>query len=317
MTQPSNQAGLSTDAYSATPSTAAPKTGLTINQKKMGAIAAATVLLGGAAWAFAGKGRTVIPPIGSPTADETTQPTATTLPDDVDVAGKVTDGMSFKQAFGAARDEVGTGGVFNWHGHWYNTFEKDEWSGLSLEQRQQYTELVTGEKLPVNTYHSPQSAGTPTAAPGEAQTEPTIIEGYLNGQRVMGLDLDRDGIIDTVVMDGPDGQTYRVVDTSGNEGLDTVYRYDSLDGQLTGAIVLDKPFVLSNDDFSQGLEATMSKEVVDSILNEPSPSTLTPPEPTGGEPVNEPEPDDAIYLADSSEPDDTYVNNGNVRDMDE
>ena len=322
MTQPSNQSSLSTDAYPATQSIVSTKTGTNANQKKMLGIAAATVLLGGAiGLALAHTPRKPEGPrtgFDGPQVPEDENQTPITLPSDVDVAGKVTDDMSFEQAFGAAREEVGVGGAFNWHGRWYNTFEKDEWTGLSLEQRQEYTEMITGEKLPVKPYHSPQSTGTPpTAALGETQTEPTIIEGYLNGQRVMGLDLDQDGIIDTVVMDGPDGQTYRVVDTSGNEGLDTVYRYDSLDGQLTGAIVLDKPFVLSNDDFSQGLEATMSKEVVDSILNEPSPSTLTPPEPTGGEPVNEPEPDDAIYLADSSEPDDTYVNNGNVRDMDE
>lgn len=312
MAQLSNQAGLSTDAYSTTPSTTTPKTGLTANPKKMGAIAAATVLLGGAV------GLVLARPKGGdadtgiteeiPVNNDTQSPTI--LPEKVDVAGKVTDSMSFDQAFGAARDEVGMGGVFSWHGHWYNTFDKEEWTGLSLEQRQEYTEMITGEKLPVKPYHSPQAAPTPNPEP-----EPTIIEGYLNGQRVMGLDYDRDGIIDALVMDGPDGQTYRVVDASGDQGLDTVYRYDSLDGQLTGAIVLDHPVVLSNDDFSQGLEASMSREVVDSILNESdAPTSAAPTENSG---MDESEPEETGYLADSSEPDDTYTNNGNVRDMDE
>lgn len=317
MTQLSNQAGLSTDAYSVTPSTAMPKAGPTINQKKMGAIAAATVLLGGAVGlvlARSKEGEESVPRTdGDPSTVNENQPTST-LPHDIDVAGKVTDSMSFEQAFSAARDEVGVGGAFNWHGNWYNTFEKDEWSGLSLEQRQEYTEMITGEKLPVTVYHPQHTNGASAPAQGP-ETEPTIIEGYLNGQRVMGLDFDQDGVIDTVVMDGPDGQTYRVVDTSGDQGLDTVYRYDSLDGQLTGAIVLDQPFVLSNDDFSQHLENTMSKEVVDSILDESDPSI--PSSETGDDVVDELEPDDNIYLADSSEPDDTYINNGDVRDMDE
>lgn len=311
MTQLSNQAGLSTDAYSATPSTATPKTGITPNQKKLGAIAAATVLLGGATAMVVSKTRdigTAKPDSNGDSSSENATQTTGQLPTDIDVAGKVTDSMSFEQAFGAAREEVGMGGAFSWHGHWYNTFEKDEWSGLSLEQRQEYTEMITGEKLPVKPYSPPQvtGSGTPTQEP---QTEPTIIEGYLNGQRVMGLDYDQDGVIDTLVMDGSDGQTYRVVDATGDQGLDTVYRYDSLNGELTAAVRLDHPVVLSNDDFSQGLEASMSKEVVDSIL-EPDASSST-------VPADESEPDDTIYLADSSEPDNTYVNNGNVRDMDE
>ena len=315
MTQLSNQAGLWTDSYSTTPSTARPKTGANADQKKMLGIAAATVLLGGATAIVVGRikdrGSLEPDPTGDASSENGTQTTGQ-LPADIDVAGKVTDSMSFEQAFGAARGEVGMGGVFSWHGHWYNTFEKDEWTGLSLEQRQEYTEMITGEKLPVKLYHSSQSTSTPALTPGKVQTEPTIIEGYLNGQRVMGLDFDQDGVIDTVVMDGADGQTYRVVDTSGNEGLDTVYRYDSLGGQLTGAVVLDQPFVLSNDDFSQGLEATMSKEVVDSILNSDELTTPTVP----ADQLSD-EPDETGYLAHSSAPDDTYINNGNVRDMDE
>ena len=317
MAQLSNQAGLSTDAYSPTSSTTSPKTGLTANPKKMGAIAAATVLLGGAVGLALAR-----PKDGDESDTETTGETPTNsdtqsltvLPDKVDVAGKVTDSMSFDQAFGAARDEVGMGGVFSWHGHWYNTFEKDEWTGLSLEQRQEYTEMITGEKLPVKPYHSPQSAPKEDTTFEEPQPEPTVIEGYLNGQRVMGLDYDRDGVIDALVMDGPDGQTYRVVDASGDQGLDTVYRYDSLDGQLTGAVILDHPVVLSNDDFSQGLEASMSREVVDSILESDEPMSAAP---TEMDETGDSDQDDTLYLANSSEPDDTYVNNGNVRDMDE
>ncbi|GAB3641207.1 hypothetical protein [Spirosoma arcticum] len=316
MAQLSNQAGSSTDAYSTTPSTAAPKTGLTNNPRKMGAIAAATVLLGGAVGLVIARPKDGDP--SGPVTDENSSPVTKqpigTMPEDIDVAGKVIDSMSFEQAFGAARDEVGMGGVFSWHGRWYNTFEKEEWTGLSLEQRQEYTEMITGEKLPVKPYHSLKPAPKGSTTSEKTQPDPTMIEGYLNGRRVMGLDYDRDGVIDTLVMDGPDGQTYRVVDASGDQGLDTVYRYDSLDGQLTGAVILDHPVMLSNDDFSQGLEASMSKEVVNSILESDEP---TPAAPTEMDETGDLEPDDTLYLATSSEPDDTYINNGNVRDMDE
>ena len=319
MAQLTNQTDLHTDAYSMTPrTTSTPKSGLT-NQKKILGISAATVLLGGAALAISRKITEHGATPGPGAVTDSTEPNQPpiTPPTDIDVAGKVTDSMSFEQAFGAARDEVGMGGVFSWHGHWYNTFEKDEWSGLSLQQRQDYTEQITGEKLPVKPY-APQtdhSAGATSGATSEI--EPTIIEGHLNGQRVMGLDFDQDGVIDTLVMEGADGYTYRVVDTSGDDGLDTLFRYDSLNGELVEIEKIDEPFVLSNEQFNQGLEASMSKEVVDSIL-EPDASAPTPTV-SGEEDTteDESEPDDNTYLADSHEPDDTYVNNGDVHDMDE
>ena len=317
MNQFSNQAAPSTDAYPATPTTASRTTGISANQKKMGAIAAATLLLGGVTAIVVGKTKdrlTTTTPGGEIPADDAQSVSSTTLPEDVDVAGKVTDDMSFEQAFGAARDEVGVGGVFSWHGHWYNTFEKDEWTGLSLEQRQEYTEMITGEKLPVKPYHTHMAAVSGETIQAVA-AEPTIIEGYLNGQRVMGLDTDRDGVIDTMVLDGPDGTTYRVVDATGDEGLDTIYRYNSLTNEVTAAVRLDHPVVISNDDFSQNLESTMSREVVDSILA-PDETAPAPSSATGDETPVEQD-DEVMYLADSSEPDDTYVNNGNVRDMDE
>ena len=55
----------------------------------------------------------------------------------------------------------------------------------------------------------------------------------MNGQRVIGLDYNHDGVIDVLVMDSADGHIYKVVDATGDDGLDTVYRYDSLDGELT------------------------------------------------------------------------------------
>lgn len=225
--------------------------------------------------------------------------------------------MSFEEAFKAARDEVGEVGVFNWHGLWYNTFEKEEWSGLSLEQRQEFVEAVTGEKLPVKPYSSHQvTADSDQKSPEpQPQPEPTIIEGHLNGQRVMGLDFNQDGVIDTLVMDGQDGSTYRVVDAAGDDGLDTVYRYDSLNGELTGVAGLDQPFVLSNDDFSQQLENSMSQEVIDSILEPETP--VASPALMADLPTEAPEEDPDEYIASSDEPDDTYVNDGDVHDMEQ
>ncbi|MFD2937105.1 hypothetical protein [Spirosoma flavum] len=327
MSQSFDQTDLHTDNYAMTPSSSTPaNSDSNTNKKKVLAISAAAMLLGGAAWAIKQKTDGVIKKDAIPGDDTTVTPSlpTTQLPDDIDAAGKVNDTMSFEQAFEVARDEVGVGGVFGWHGHWYNTFEKEEWSSLSVQQRLDFTEMITQGHLPVEIYTPNVNPAQGGAIPQTKEAlEPTIIEGHLNGQRVMGLDFDHDGIIDTLVMEGEDGYNYRVVDETGDEGLDTLYIYDSMDGELMLASKI-KPTVISNEQFNQGLEASMSKEVVDSIL-EPDASVPTSPLPAptevhgsdGSDQDVNSDHDDNTYLASADEADDTYVNNGDVRDMDE
>lgn len=320
MAQFSNSADLPTDAYPATSSATPIANGPDLNQnkKKAAGVAAAALLLGGSAWSVKQDrsdglrdNESIIDPgaIDEPTLE---------LPREIDVAGKVTDAMSFDQAFAAAREEVGMAGVFGWHGRWYNTFLKEEWNELSVQQRLDFTEMVTHEHLPVKPYE--QVAGdTQKTTEILSETETTLIEGHINGHRVMGLDFDQDGVIDTLVMDAKDGYTYRVVDAVGDQGLDTVYKYDALDGEWMMVEKIVHPFVLSNDNFSQDLEESMSKEVVDSILEL---DTTTPDAPVN-EPeikseIDSPEDTDPTYLVDTYEADDdTYNNHGDVRDMDE
>ena len=57
---------------------------------------------------------------------------------DMNVATSVDDSMSFEEAFAAAREEVGPGGIFVWHGHVYGTYYESEWNAISPEDREQY-----------------------------------------------------------------------------------------------------------------------------------------------------------------------------------
>ncbi|RYC71018.1 hypothetical protein [Spirosoma sordidisoli] len=329
MSQLSTPIDLQTDVYPSTPAPATPTPAVVTtptsrpDRKKLAGISAAALLLGGASWvvsrAILAKQNSQEPSVGG-NPPGTDVPSSIELPAELDVAGTVTDAMPFEQAFEVARQEVGFGGVFSWHGHWYSTFEQAEWSSLSLAQRHQFAEMITQEQLPVKPYADSEApvAATPSEAGQDAKAgaEPTVIEGHMNGQRVMGIDYDQDGVIDTLVMEGADGHAYRVVDASGDEGLDTLLRYDSLDGELVEIKKIDDPFVLSNDQFSQGLEASMSKEIVDSIL-EPTMAPVTPAAPTDQLNDASTEPDEVDYVADAHEPDDTYVNNGDVSEMDE
>lgn len=51
---------------------------------------------------------------------------------------KVSDDMSFGEAFAAARAEVGPGGVFTWRGNVYGTYMADEWQAMSDDEKDQF-----------------------------------------------------------------------------------------------------------------------------------------------------------------------------------
>ncbi len=54
----------------------------------------------------------------------------------------VDDSMSFSQAFAAAREQVGAGGVFTWHGNIFNTYTAAEWKAMSNDDKHQFAEQV-------------------------------------------------------------------------------------------------------------------------------------------------------------------------------
>jgi len=58
---------------------------------------------------------------------------------DVPIAQNVDDGMSFNEAFAAARHEVGAGGVFEWHGGVYGTYYANEWDGFSDTYKHEFS----------------------------------------------------------------------------------------------------------------------------------------------------------------------------------
>ena len=100
--------------------------------KRVAVGAGSGILLGGAATLFS----------ASAPIDHTEGEEGVSRPDwtdgEVPVASSVSDDMSFSEAFAAARTEVGSGGVFEWHGNIYSTFTEDEWNGMTAEQREEY-----------------------------------------------------------------------------------------------------------------------------------------------------------------------------------
>ena len=53
--------------------------------------------------------------------------------------------LSFGEAFSAAREEVGAGGVFRWHGRLFNTYTEEEWDNMSNAEHQAFAQQVAQE----------------------------------------------------------------------------------------------------------------------------------------------------------------------------
>ena len=54
----------------------------------------------------------------------------------------VDDSLSFSEAFAEAREQVGAGGVFEWHGKVYGTYYENEWNSMSAAERAEWQSKV-------------------------------------------------------------------------------------------------------------------------------------------------------------------------------
>lgn len=78
----------------------------------------------------------VVPPLPTPALPEVQTNAAILEVAEVNQEG------TFKEAFDAARAQVGPGGVFEWRGQWYNTYTAEEWTGMEPAGKEDYATLV-------------------------------------------------------------------------------------------------------------------------------------------------------------------------------
>ncbi len=123
----------------------------------------------------------------------------------------VSDDMSFSEAFASAREELGPGGVFSWHGQDYGTF---------------YAEEVDDSGNPIIEYdtvdeNSHQNTEVEANIEDDSQAS---LEGEETPEEVhvLGLDSNADGVVETYV-----------VDTNLDGSADALYVDGNLDGQIT------------------------------------------------------------------------------------
>jgi hypothetical protein len=126
-------------------------------------------------------------------------------------ASGINDEMSFSEAFASAREELGPGGVFSWHGQDYGTFYAEEVyeSGNPIIE---YDTAAENDYQNVEVEH--QIEDEPQASNG-GEEAPTEVH-------VLGLDNNADGAVETYV-----------VDTNLDGSADALYVDGNLDGQIT------------------------------------------------------------------------------------
>jgi len=81
------------------------------------------------------------------------------------------DSMSFKDAFEAARAEVGPGGVFTWHGNVYNTYTAAEWNAKTHQEQQEFADKVEDQVAAVGSdaIQEPSNGDEPDTTEGDVR----------------------------------------------------------------------------------------------------------------------------------------------------
>lgn len=211
-------------------------TGLKIGVAALsGAVAGSAATLGGQAVAANVEETPVVEESATEeavTAEGTTAPVA-----------QVSDDMSFSQAFAAARQQVGAGGVFTWHGKVYGTYYKEEWDGMTAEEKADFQASVDYNNVPTDhavpshdAHHEVHADVADNHAATEAQESEasnTASEAQETASDPADVDIHVISVEHNVNMNGHDVDV-AVIQVDGHNGMLVDIDHD---GIVNGAIV--------------------------------------------------------------------------------
>lgn len=145
----------------------------------------------------------------------------------------VDDNVSFSQAFADARAQVGPGGVFEWHGRAYGTYYANEWNNMSAAERAEYQasinykEVLSDDEIAQHhnnvahhnvSHHNVEHTADDNNLDASDEVDVRVIDTgevdidgdgvmeagavlEVNGNPILVLDIDNDGIADIAVSD--------------------------------------------------------------------------------------------------------------------
>lgn len=156
---------------------------------------------------------------------------------------QVSDDMSFGQAFAAARQQVGAGGVFTWHGKVYGTYYKEEWDSMTAEEKADFQASVDYNNVPTDhavpshdTHHDAQTDvadNHTTTETQETETTNTANEVHETSTDSADVDIHVISVEHNVNMNGHDVDV-AVIQVDGHNGMLVDIDHD---GIVNGAIV--------------------------------------------------------------------------------
>lgn len=170
--------------------------------------------------------------------------------------------LSFGEAFAQARAEVGSGGVFIWHGGIYNTYTVEEWNAMTPQQKIDFAHQVNPE-------YQAHEIPTPTDAQPEVVVH-VVVDG-IPEKPSNSIDV---SIVEKQIAHNFDmGEDVHIVGYANAAGH-LVVGYDTTgDGQADVAIIdVDNNLRPSDSDVimdNQGNKATLGE-----LNNEPDPNQL-------------------------------------------
>lgn len=200
-------------------------------------------------------------------------------------ATSVQEDMSFSEAFAAAREEVGPGGFFEWHGNIYNTYTQSEYESLTPEELTSFIDYIeeavvqfeteTEELLDVQSTLQMEHHNLDTDDAAEALV-------FTDGDEIVMIQIDSNG---------NDTFDLTITDTNGDGQLDTIGHLTT-DGALTATQPLETP--ISPDAFLDMMSAEGDQFDVYSLVqstnqtnNNTNNQDPDPTNPDGTEPYNE------------------------------
>lgn len=218
--------------------------------KKVAVGAGSGILLGSAATLLSASA-----PLGHAEGENAEEEGSETHPEwtdgEVPVASSVSDDMSFSEAFTAARTEVGSGGVFEWHGNIYSTFTEDEWNGMTAEQRDEYGSHFSwhSDNSSTETASSTHSSTSSHSAHATDEVEVSEVTQASHTEEVAVVDVDPEVEVLGVVHDeesganiaglAVDGQEVVLIDVNGDETFDVMGADVNGDQQLSQNEIVD------------------------------------------------------------------------------
>ena len=218
--------------------------------KKVAVGAGSGILLGSAATLLSASA-----PLGHAEGENAEEEGSETHPEwtdgEVSVASSVSDDMSFSEAFTAARTEVGSGGVFEWHGNIYSTFTEDEWNGMTAEQRDEYGSHFSwhSDNSSTETASSTHSSTSSHSAHATDEVEVSEVTQTSHTEEVAVVDVAPEVEVLGVVHDeesganiaglAVDGQEVVLIDVNGDETFDVMGADVNGDQQLSQNEIVD------------------------------------------------------------------------------